>query len=146
LQLKTLADVFQTRHNKFKMIIIKKVVWKMPFGDNLHSEIVLGALNLIQAIHQDKRLENVHISIDLAGSNEFGSYVTIKFAKPNSADPMYWALVDFKENTDDTNNRISTMLMLRRKGSTQGDSKVFKVSDMQAAKAQFEQVMDFLAT
>ena len=117
----------------------------MPFGDDLHREIVSGALKLIESIYTDKRLENVHISIDLAGSNEFGSYVTIKFAKPNSADPMCWALVDFKENADDTENRISTMLMLRRKGSTQGDSKVFKVSDMQAAKAHFEQVMDFLA-
>lgn len=117
----------------------------MPYGDALHKEIVSGALSLVESIFGDTRLTSVHISIDIAGSNEFGSYVTIKFAKPNSADPTCWALVDFKENGESDQNKISTMLMLRRKGSTQGDSKVTKIKDMPSAREQFEQVMDFLA-
>jgi hypothetical protein len=116
----------------------------MPFGDELHREIVSGAFTIIQAIHTDTRLNNVHISIDLAGNHEFGSYVTVRFAKPNSADPTCWALVDFKEN-DAEDERISTMLMLRRKEDKLGDSNMLRLNDMQAAKAQFEQVMDFLA-
>ena len=118
----------------------------MPYGDDLHKEIVSGALNLVESIVGDARLAGVHISMDIAGSNEFGSYITIKFAKPNSADPISWALVDFKENGEDDQNRISTMLMLRRKGTLQGDSKMVKLNDMPAAKAQLEQVMDFLST
>ena len=117
----------------------------MPYGDDLHKEIVSGALNLVESIVGDARLAGVHISMDIAGSNEFGSYITIKFAKPNSADPISWALVDFKENGEDNQNRISTMVMLRRKGSTQGDSKMLKIKDMPSAKAQFEQVLDFLS-
>jgi hypothetical protein len=118
----------------------------MPYGDALHKEIVSGALNLVESVASDTRLAGVHISIDIAGSNEFGSYVTIKFAKPNSADPTSWALVDFKENDNDAQNKISTMVMLRRKGSTQGDSKMLKITDMPSAKEHFEQVMDFLST
>ena len=83
----------------------------MPYGDDLHKEIVSGALNLVESIVGDARLAGVHISMDIAGSNEFGSYITIKFAKPNSADPISWALVDFKENGEDNQNRISSMVM-----------------------------------
>jgi hypothetical protein len=116
----------------------------MPYGDALHKEIVAGALNLVQAVLTDIRLTDVHIAIDLSGKHEFGSYVTIKFAKPNTADPLCWALIDFMEHNQDT-NCISTLLMLRHKGTTQGDSQMVKLHDMQSAQIYFEQVLEFLA-